>query len=493
VSILAPFAVAFFAATAAAQSVTLADAVRAALRSDNDALLTQDEKVRIAGDREQEAGGQFDWGAHVEGGWQTLYVPKVANGVVPGKGVLTNTTQILGGIYYSASVGREFRNGISVAPGVTAYPSTGGASTAQTLGLTELRPSLGLRIPLLQGLGEEAADSAELSARATLAGTRFDRDFAAAHTVHDTVLTYWRCVATEGLAKISSQSLQDGKHYEESLRKMADRGLLEPMIVQRSAGANVSREIALRQAEDAFHSCQRDLAVAMTGAAADRAFEPGEDLPNVTGQSGLVGQLQEQAMDDIALNNRSDLKAARQYIAAALATRRGVEDSTSPILNLQIDPTRAIVSYTQSLENNTAEGKAAEALSDQRQAQIALHQLETQVQIDIGDAIRNLQSALSEWNAASGAERQMENVVSDAKKRAAFGITPGTAGNTMTIDRSDVLTSEDQLAQIRNQMINAKLLFASSVADLRLVSGTVHPEQETAASVADKFSTLTVK
>jgi hypothetical protein len=40
------------------------------------------------------------------------------------------------------------------------------------------------------------------------------------------------------------------------------------------------------------------------------------------------------------------------------------------------------------------------------------------------------------------------------------------------------------------QRVNAELLFASSMASLRLITGTVHPEQDTATASATKFSTL---
>src|SRR6202035_757021 len=126
-------------------------------------------------------------------------------------------------------------------------------------------------------------------------------------------------------------------------------------------------------------------------------------LPAVGDADAMVNALNDRELDDLALNNRSDLKAAREYISAAVASRRGAEDYTSPNLTLQVDPTRAIVVYSQALENNTQEGKAAEALSGQRQAEIALHQLESQIQVDITDALRNLKAAVAEWKTASEA------------------------------------------------------------------------------------------
>jgi hypothetical protein len=39
-------------------------------------------------------------------------------------------------------------------------------------------------------------------------------------------------------------------------------------------------------------------------------------------------------------------------------------------------------------------------------------------------------------------------------------------------------------------VVNARLQFAAGVTSLRLETGTVHPEQETPAASAAKFSTL---
>jgi outer membrane protein TolC len=463
-------------------TITLADSIQAVLRRDNDSVRLQDEKVKAASSHVKQTAGQFDWGVQAQTGWQALYVPRVLYGVVPGKGVLSNDTDILSAYYYSVNVGRQFRNGIQVAPGVTAYPSTSGATTAQTFGLTALRPSLGLRVPLLQGLGEEAADSAELAAKATLTGTRFDRDFAIAHIAHDVVQIYWRCLATEEVAKISAQSLKDGDEYAGSMKEQAVRGLVEKSVAQAADAANSIRRITLQQNQDAVLSCRRDLALATSGAAIGNLPPPAPagTLPNVEGAEAAVNGLSDKALDELALNNRSDVKAAREYISAAVASRKGAEDNTSPNLTLQVDPTHAFVIYSQSLENNTAEGREAEALSSQRQAEIALHQLESQIQVDITDALRNLKAAIAECKTATEAERQTEAAVQNDEKRTRFGV----------LGRHDLLTTKDQLTQIKMQRVNAELLFASSMASLRLITGTVHPEQDTATASATKFSTL---
>jgi outer membrane protein TolC len=294
------------------------------------------------------------------------------------------------------------------------------------------------------------------------------------------VQIYWRCLAAEQVANISAQSLRDGEAYSTSLELQAKRGLIEPSIAQAYMAANATRQITLDQNEDAVRSCRRDLAVARTGEAVGETPAPTGQLPGMEGEEGAVSSLNEAALDDLALNNRSDLKAAREYIAAALAARRGAEDTTSPILSLQIDPTRAIVVYSQDLENNAAEGKVAQDLSSQRQAEVSLHQLETQVQVDITDTVRNLRSALAEWKSTVKAEQETELAVRSDEKRARFGV----------IDRKTLLQTEDQLTLLKTDVVNAELQFASSMTMLRLVSGTVHPEQETPAASATLFMSL---
>src|ERR1700689_2343836 len=57
-------------------TISLTDSIRDVLRTDNDAIRLQDEKVKTAGSHVQEAAGTFDWTAQAQGGWQELYVPR---------------------------------------------------------------------------------------------------------------------------------------------------------------------------------------------------------------------------------------------------------------------------------------------------------------------------------------------------------------------------------------------------------------------------------
>jgi outer membrane protein TolC len=94
--------------------------------------------------------------------------------------------------------------------------------------------------------------------------------------------------------------------------------------------------------------------------------------------------------------------------------------------------------------------------------------------------VRNLQSALDQWRDAVKAEQQTQIAAESDEKRARFGV----------VDRKILLQTKDQLSQIRIDVVNAELLFASNMTMLRLVTGTVHPEQETPATTLTLFTSL---
>jgi hypothetical protein len=319
-----------------APGLSLEDAIRLTLRSSNDAIRIEDEKVNSAQGKLQQASGAFDWTASGEGGYETLYVPHIDNSLLPGHGgVLIDQTDTLGTGYISAGVGREFRNGISVRPGLTAYPSSG-ASVAQTLGQTQFRPSLGLQIPLLKGLGETAADALERSAQENLRGTSYARQFAITSLVNDVVQIYWRCLASDEIAVNTRETDRRATAYEDSLKQQAGKGLIEPTIAQRASAIAVSRRLSVEQAEDAADNCRRDLAAATADQPALAGVAVQGELPRMEGLAPAMDRLNEDALDMLALDNRADAKAARQSVAAAEAKLDGAKDGLSPTLNLNI-------------------------------------------------------------------------------------------------------------------------------------------------------------
>ncbi len=447
---------------ASAQTVTLADALKQALRPDNPTLQQQDDNVAAAAGRAQQAKGAFDWTTNVEGGWQQLYVP------TPENGFLTNRTSTVGSYYYSANVGRRFRNGIEVAPGITAYPGAG-ATPAQTSGLTQIRPALGLKIPLLRGAGTANADAVERGAAHALDSARESRSFALQQFAQTVAATFWRCVADDQILQETedADANRNSANYGEIMNKMLKQGLLEPTVVQQWSANNVTQHLGVDRARDDSQRCRRDLTYAMTGGVSEPWPQASGDLPRIDGFSPALDQANEQALILLALDQRPDLKAASRNVLAARENVRSAKDSERPQLDLHVDPDRAIVHFSKTFGNNLARGHEAEAAAAEDQAALALRQLQDQVRNQVSDAVGNLKRSASDWAALDGAQRQMEVVVGDAEKRARYG----------SISWGDFLNAQNQLSQLRQQVINARLAFAVNLSMLRLATGTIDPDQ----------------
>ena len=458
---------------AEAGSMTLEDVLRGALQPNSITTQLQDQNVKAAAGRVQQAKGAFDWNVNSQAGFQRLYVARAANGV------LTDQIQLINTYYYSANIGRLFRNGIEIDPGVTAYPGAG-ASPAQTAGLTQLRPSLGLKIPLLRGLGEDSADAGERAATDAYYGARQTRSFAIEQKVGTDVQTFWHCLADDQIAEIAESTYRNMEAYHESLDKLAQRGMLEPTNAQQSSAKDVVQKISAEQARATATVCKRDLAYAATGSVDAAIPALSGELPEVKGMTDAVGALNVDSLTQMALTRRHDLKAAEQNVQAAIENQTYAHSNTSPELDLHLDPLGAIVSYTQSIQNNVAEGAEAQAAAAKGQAELALRQLQDQVHMDVSDAVRNLQNAASQWAELESAEHQMEGVVGDANKQARYG----------SITWLDFLNAQVQLSQVRQQVVNARLQFALSIVGLRLVTGSVDLDGGTVASIATQLTTL---
>jgi outer membrane protein TolC len=443
------------------QTVTLGAALQQALRPDNPTLQKQNDAVGIAAGKAQEASGAFDWTANAQGGWQQLYVP------TPENGFLTDRTDITSSYYYSANIGRKFRNGIEIAPGITAYPGAG-ATPAQTSGLTQIRPALGLKIPLLRGAGTQNADAPERSAFASLDSARENRAFAVQQFTQNVAATFWRCVADDKIVESDQAADRQSADYGDTLKDLLNKGLLEPTIVQQWSANTAAQRLAVARAQDESQRCRRDLAYALTGNVQQPWSQPAGDLPNIDDLKPAIDRMSEQGLITLALDQRQDLKAANHTVLAAQENLRTAKDNTRSQFDLHIDPDHAIASFTKSLGNNVAKGRVAQASSAEDQTNLALQQLEDQVRNQVSDSVTDLKRTASDWTALDSAEKQMETVVGDAEKRARFG----------SIAWTDYQTAQNQLYQLRQQVINVRLAFAIAVATLRLATGTIdidHP------------------
>lgn len=459
--------------SASAQPMRLEDAIGAALGR-GPAMQREDERVNRAAGRLQQAQGAFDWQGLADTGWERLYVPRSQGGV------LTDQTDTIDAWRTTVGIGRKFRNGIEIRPGVTVYAESGGASTGQSLGQTRTRPSIGLTVPIVRGLlGQDAGASAESAAQDALSGAQLARSFTAQRVVHDAVQTYWRCLAATRQVETLTSSDQEAREYIEWLRRLADTGQIERTILQRAEAGQAMRRVDMGRAQEALRACRRDLALLAGGAPT-----PVGEFPAVEAAGPAVDRLNEADLMEIALARREDLRASERQIAAEAARLRSAQDGTLPKLELYADANRGGVRITRSLGQDVEKGQVAEAAAAESEARLNRQQLETQIRVELQDALGQLQQARSIWLTMASSTRLLEQVVADTRRRVAAGVT----------DRREYRETQDQLTQLRRQMIEANLQYAAALAALRLSTGTIEiGESPRPEGLSAAFLTLPVR
>jgi outer membrane protein TolC len=444
------------AARAQTQTVRLEDVIASTLRG-NPLTQHEDEKVRRASGLLQQAQGAFDWTASVEAGWQRFYIPRSQNGFLTDH---LDTPQVFTS---TLGAGRLFRNGIQVQPGVMFAVGAENLS-GRTLGLTEPRPVLNITVPLFKGAGEtNPASVAERAAAANRDGATLNREYVAENSVTNTVQIYWRCLGTRQLLEVLDSDRRGYDDYIATLRDLVARGQIEPTLLDRAIANQAVQRVEYGKVQTADQLCRRDLAVAMGNTPGETLPTPIGEFPAMDGAMQMANMLNEQALTDVALNRRQDVMALTRFEAAEGERVRGAQNGVRPQVDIMIDPQRVMLRYSRSLGGNACQGALSAAMAAESEARINLGQLQNQIRNDIVAQVRNVRDALQNWETLTESAALLENVVADAQTRAQAGV----------ITQQQYRDSQNDLAQVRRQVIDAKLQYASSLAVLRLVTGAV--------------------
>jgi outer membrane protein TolC len=187
------------------------------------------------------------------------------------------------------------------------------------------------------------------------------------------------------------------------------------------------------------------------------------------------------ALVQAAVMRRQDLQAMARYDLAQSERLRGARDGLLPRVDVNVDTTRVMLRLSQSLGRDIAEGQVAEAVAAQSEARLNRQQLERQIRRDVEEQLTNLRVALTNLTALARSATLLANVVADAEQRFQAGV----------ITLAEYRAIQAELTQAERQVIDARLQFASSLAGLRLATGTITAGEGAApAVVAVLFRTL---
>jgi outer membrane protein TolC len=455
---------------ALADPVQLQDVIRDALQGSL-ALHRAKNQIDSAKGQLLEAKSQFDWTALAQSGWQRFFAPEFTNNVQSGAGFVDAWRTTVG-------VTKEFRDGISMSPGVTTL-ITPGLKNLQALGYQQILPTINLTVPLDRGWGTENADANERAATARLRGARLDYDFASQKAVHDVVQLFWQCLADADQRMVMLETDQQQTEYEQYLQALVSRGQTEPETLQRAQADHALSDQDLDRANEGVWRCRRELANQI-GIAGRAMLEPTGDLPHPERYGPAIAKLQPEALIAYAFDNRRDLRALKSYIDVQRDRLKAANDELNPKVDVVLDPFQAYVRYTQSINRYSAKGHIAEIMADESNAEIALEQGRQTVRADIANAITGLQELWRSWPALIGAQRNLEHLEDATERRVRAG----------TADRASLRVVQDDVAKAKHAVIDARLKLASILASLRLDTGELAFEGDTSKTIATEFATM---
>lgn len=460
------------AANAAAQPVQLEDVVRAVV-TDSPLIGLENERVRRAQGELQLAQGPLDWTATAEGGWQRLFVVEARDGF------LTDNLQGIDAWRSSLGVSRQFRNGISIQPGVSFYIDSD-VNAAQSLGLTQTLPSLNLSIPLLRGYGADSPlATAERAARLGVQASQSGREYGTQRAVSSAVLIFWRCLALHRQFEVAENDRREAEEFVQAIRGFVEQGQGEPLALDRAVAGLAVQNVTVARSSAIDESCRRELDVAMNGDGLGELPAPIGEFPAM--DEGAATRLNGTFLAETALMRRQDIRALSLQSAAHSERVRGAQDGMQPQLNVLVDPRGVLLRLSQSLGRNAQQGQLSSALASEGEARINLRQLENQVRLEITENVRGIHDAIGNWQALSESAAAMKLVADDAERRYNAGI----------ITRQEFRDIQGEYALVQNQLIETQFQYASNLVALRLALGRVDAGEEVPVeAIAGQFRVL---
>jgi outer membrane protein TolC len=454
--------------SAHAQPVQLEDVVRAVV-TESPLIDLEAQRVRRAQGELQQAQGGLDWTATAEGGWQKLYIVEARDGF------LTDNLQDIDAWRSSLGISKQFRNGISVQPGVSFYIDAD-VNAAQSLGLTKTLPSLNLTIPLLRGYGTDSPiATAERAARLGVEASQHGREYGTQRAVSSAVLVFWRCLALHNQFEYAENDRRKAEEFVQAIRGFVDGGLENPVAMDRAAASLALQNVTLARSRAADESCRRELDVAMSGNGLGELPIPIGEFPEIDASAAV--RLNGNDLAEDALVRRPDIRAMSLQSAAYSQRVRGAQDGMQPQLNVLVDPRGVLLRLSQSLGRNAQQGQLDAALAGEGEARINLRQLENQVRLDV----RGILDAIFNWQALSESAAAMKIVSDDAERRYDTGL----------VTLQELRDVQGEYAVVQTQLIETQFQYASNLGALRLALGRVEAGDNLSVEmIAAQFRTL---
>ena len=347
-----------------------------------------------------------------------------------------------------------------------------------------------VEVPILQGLGKDVVTASLRSAERSLQASRLTYQHTAANNIYELVKAYWELKAAEQKLLIQQKAV-DSAQETLKVTKLLIKGAKMAKVELLNSKANLRLKKAQQtSAEQQLWTARKNLEIVL-GLPKNSSLDGVkllDDFPPCPPADSL-NSFKLAQYQDMALNNRTDLKAeiqshqanemmvpkARNDLLpeADVTLTLGYEGLTndSPEASMPNALTdnvtgpifEAKFSIELPIENNSAKGALVSTLAATRKSSLQVEKTRIDIRASVREALANLRTSAMEYADYS--------VAVDEYKQALHGEWMKLKLGKSTI--LDILKVEDNLINAQNSLISASKNWAQAVIKLRFVTGTL--------------------
>jgi outer membrane protein len=468
-----------------ADSISLSDAIAATLAQQPGVEITRQQVLQRQGNL-QSASGQFDWAL---GSFYSHEVDRTPTGSpTPLFGVHRVDSAV-----YGAGFAKQFRSGVSVSPQVSVVDGKDNLSSPAPVSQSNL--AVTVTVPLLRGLGTKVTGATEIAARTAVKAQEAQARFQVEQLVFQTTAAYWNCLAARRNLEILIDVAVRAEKIFGTVEVFAKGGELDTATLDQARALVSSKRADREDGELTYFQARQALGLALGLSAQQlpRVPDVTGEFPAVVDMTKVPAALGEKYVAE-ALARRGDYQAAGLSVEAQQTLLDQARGNLKPRLDLELklgyagydaragrfrpgyalsnDLTgvNALGSFTLEwpLANNVARGAFISQRATVEQAKLNTVQAANGIASSVLVALETLRKTVAQYELATQAAETYLRAVGliDEKLKA------GEASLTERIDM------EDRYSSARRVQIDTIRKYAVTLAQLRLLTGTLAVEAD---------------
>lgn len=470
-----------------APSISLGDAIEATLARQPGVEITRQQVLQRKGNL-QSASGQFDW---VLGSFYSKEVERTPIVTPPGAPPPLLSVHRQDIAVYSVGISKQFRSGFTVTPQVTVVDASDNTSGPGSVSQSNL--ALKFTVPLLRGFGPKATAAQENAARSAAQAQEQLARFQVEQLVYQTTASYWNCLAARRDLEILIDVAVRAEKIFKTVETFAKGGELDSATVDQAHALVSSKQGDREQGELSYFQARQALGLALGLGPKELPKVPdvNGEFPTVIDPEQVRGAMGEKYVAE-ALERRGDYRAAGLNIDAEQALLEQARSDLKPRFDLELSvgyagydrradrfrPAHSVsneltgVNFLSAftlewpLPNNVARGAVVNRRARLEEVKLNATQAGNGIAANVLIALETLRKSISQYRLSTDAVETYRRAISQTGEK----LKAGEASLTELIDM------EDRYAGARRVQTDSLRKYAVTLAQLRLLTGTLSTE-----------------